>query len=101
MGMTGTAVARYDAAPVVGIDVGGTFTDFAVAFPGGRLVFHKEPSESRDPSVAVERGLAALLEELGFFPKPFDDQALQMCGTFFGNGQSSVPLRAKGFRIVI
>jgi len=61
--MTGTAVARYDGAPVVGIDVGGTFTDFAAAFPGGRLVFHKEPSEPRDPSVAVERGLAALLKE--------------------------------------
>src|SRR3989442_6058207 len=57
--MEGVA-AKYDAAPVVGIDVGGTFTDFAVAFPDG-LVFHKEPSEPQDPSLAVQRGLQALM----------------------------------------
>ena len=58
--MEGVA-AKYDAAPVVGIDVGGTFTDFAVAFPDDGLVFHKEPSEPQDPSLAVQRGLQALM----------------------------------------
>jgi N-methylhydantoinase A len=46
--------------PVIGIDVGGTFTDFVAADPNGVLTFHKEPSTPDDPSLAVERGLAAL-----------------------------------------
>lgn len=60
--MKGVA-AKFDAAPVVGIDVGGTFTDFAVAFPDGGLVFHKVPSEPHDPSLAVQRGLQALMTQ--------------------------------------
>jgi N-methylhydantoinase A/oxoprolinase/acetone carboxylase beta subunit len=43
----------------------GTFTDFAVAFPDGRLAFHKEPSVAAgDPSLAVQRGLRALRDGL-------------------------------------
>jgi len=45
---------------VIGIDVGGTFTDFVLAQPG-RVVHHKEPSTPRDPAAAVISGLAALL----------------------------------------
>jgi N-methylhydantoinase A len=46
----------------IGIDVGGTFTDFVLAdMQGGALRFHKEPSVPRDPSLAVERGIAALV----------------------------------------
>lgn len=44
---------------VVGVDTGGTFTDFA-AIAHGRLVTHKEPSTPERPEVAVLRGLAAL-----------------------------------------
>src|SRR5262245_18151209 len=52
--------ARYR----IGIDVGGTFTDFVVAdMTGNRLLFHKEPSVPADPSAAVERGIAALIEQ--------------------------------------
>jgi len=43
----------------IGVDIGGTFTDFVVA-DGGRLVVHKEPSTPHDPSEAFLRGLAAL-----------------------------------------
>ncbi len=45
----------------IGIDVGGTFTDFVLADLTGRtLRFHKEPSVPLDPSLAVERGILAL-----------------------------------------
>jgi N-methylhydantoinase A len=45
---------------VIGIDVGGTFTDFVLAQPG-RVVHHKEPSTPHDPAAAVISGLTALL----------------------------------------
>ena len=47
----------------VGIDVGGTFTDFVLANPlTGELVRYKEPSVPSDPSLSVARGLPALIE---------------------------------------
>jgi N-methylhydantoinase A len=50
----------------IGIDVGGTFTDFILAdMASGRLVLHKEPSVPDDPSLAVERGAAALMAAEG------------------------------------
>ena len=53
----------------VGIDVGGTFTDFVLAdMEAGRLLFHKEPSVPSDPSASVERGIAALVAEPGVDP---------------------------------
>lgn len=45
----------------IGIDVGGTFTDFVlVDMVETRLWYHKEPSLPEDPSAAVERGLQTL-----------------------------------------
>ncbi|MBI2753862.1 MAG: hydantoinase/oxoprolinase family protein [Betaproteobacteria bacterium] len=44
----------------IGIDVGGTFTDFLVTGPRGRTAVHKELSTPADPSVAVMTGLGAL-----------------------------------------
>ena len=58
----GSGPARYR----IGIDVGGTFTDFVMAdLQAGGLVFHKEPSIPSDPSQAVAHGVAALLERVG------------------------------------
>jgi N-methylhydantoinase A len=51
----------------IGIDVGGTFTDFVLAGPHG-VTHHKEPSTPRDPSAAVISGLAALLARAGTEP---------------------------------
>jgi N-methylhydantoinase A len=44
----------------IGIDVGGTFTDFLVTGAQGRTVVHKELSTPADPALAVMTGLAAL-----------------------------------------
>lgn len=48
--------------PQIGVDVGGTFTDF-VAFRGDSLSIHKVPSTPGDQSEAVLRGLADLQVE--------------------------------------
>ena len=53
----------------VGIDVGGTFTDLVLADGStGSLVHFKEPSTPDDPSLAVESGLARLLDQAGVSP---------------------------------
>ena len=44
----------------IGIDVGGTFTDFLLMGPGVRSAAHKELSTPADPSLAVMSGLGAL-----------------------------------------
>ena len=46
----------------IGIDVGGTFTDFTLLHENdGRVTFHKVPSTPGDPSEAIARGVAELL----------------------------------------
>jgi len=50
----------------VGIDIGGTFTDFAALDEAsGRLVVHKQLTTPRDPSESVISGLPLLLEKAG------------------------------------
>ncbi|MBL8672706.1 MAG: hydantoinase/oxoprolinase family protein, partial [Alphaproteobacteria bacterium] len=50
----------------IGIDVGGTFTDFVLTNTAtGQLSYFKEPSVPKDPSLAVERGIQALLARAG------------------------------------
>ena len=56
----------------VGIDVGGTFTDVVLTDPsrpaGHTVLHHKEPSTPADPSLAVARGLAAIVDQAGLAP---------------------------------
>ena len=69
----------------LGIDVGGTFTDFVLADPrSNQLITHKEPSTLDDPSLAVEQGLACLLDQSAFSP---DNIALVVHGTTLGVNQ--------------
>src|SRR5829696_10048124 len=51
---------------MVGVDVGGTFTDFC-AFDDatGRVVLHKSPSTPDNPALAILNGLEELLETKG------------------------------------
>ena len=53
----------------IGIDVGGTFTDFTlVNEQTGGVAFHKVPSTPHDPSEAIERGIADLLRDHAIRP---------------------------------
>lgn len=48
----------------IGVDVGGTFTDFVLIDPKtGRLHMHKEPSTPDDPARAVAAGFTAIVEQ--------------------------------------
>ena len=48
----------------IGIDVGGTFTDFVVARDGAPPLIHKTLSTPADPSIAVVEGLAQIAAAL-------------------------------------
>lgn len=49
---------------VLGVDVGGTFTDLILAdLERQRLTTHKTPSTPRNPAIAVVRGLEAICEK--------------------------------------
>ncbi len=66
----------------IGIDVGGTFTDFVLFDPARSAYFHhKQPSTPADPALAVQQGLAALLAKSDLSP---DGIALLMHGTTIG-----------------
>ncbi|MCA4910051.1 MAG: hydantoinase/oxoprolinase family protein, partial [Methylobacterium sp.] len=50
----------------IGVDVGGTFTDFTVHDEAdGRILFFKVPSTPADPSEAIEKGLVEMLALFG------------------------------------
>lgn len=57
----------------IGIDVGGTFTDFTLlpedsSGSGGTPSFFKVPSTPADPSEAIETGLAQMVDAFGYAP---------------------------------
>ncbi|WP_341989680.1 hydantoinase/oxoprolinase family protein [Azorhizobium sp. AG788] len=50
----------------IGVDIGGTFTDFALSgAPDGRLHLHKQLTTPDDPSAAVVEGCQAILAQAG------------------------------------
>ena len=59
----------------VGVDVGGTFTDFVLAGGAkegggsGKLVFHKETSTTEEPARGVAEGLSTLLHKAEVEPR--------------------------------
>lgn len=54
----------------VGIDIGGTFTDFAL-LKGGDVILHKNLSTPKDRSIGVMTGLERLAELEGMTPRDF------------------------------
>lgn len=55
----------------VGIDVGGTFTDFVVVRPDGSLSLTKCPTTPRDQSLGVLQGLAGIAASEGLAEREF------------------------------
>jgi len=54
---------------ILGVDVGGTFTDLAlIRLADGRAFYHKASSTPADPSIAVAEGIGILLEQTGVKP---------------------------------
>ena len=49
----------------IGVDVGGTFTDFVAIDDGGRITVAKSASTPRDQSIGVLAGLSLLADSLG------------------------------------
>ncbi len=80
----------------IGIDVGGTFTDFVLTeIASGRLTYFKEPSVPTDPSLAVERGMLGLLDRAGLQPA---DVELVVHGTTLG---VNAIIQRRGARIAL
>jgi len=50
---------------ILGIDIGGTFTDLIMMQGDGHIAVVKTPSTPRNPRLAVERGMSLLAERLG------------------------------------
>ena len=53
---------------ILGIEVGGTFTDLVMVDEAGRLAVHKLPSTPTDPSVAAVDGFQQIVEQTGIAP---------------------------------
>ena len=90
----------------IGIDVGGTFTDFVLADPrDGSLTYYKEPSTPDEPSRALIEGLKALLDKAGLAA---GDVATLMHGTTIGlnaiiqrRGATIALIVTKGYRDIL
>lgn len=93
----------------VGVDIGGTFTDFTVVDPAGRITLWKEPTTPDEPTRAIELGLTAVSEVLGCTVREFLEQTrLLVHGTTIAtnqvvqrNGPEIGLLCTSGFRDVL
>jgi N-methylhydantoinase A len=69
----------------LGIDAGGTFTDFILADSNGEVRIFKTLSTPSDPTRAIENGLALIAEETGITPEDLVSNAdLCINGTTVG-----------------
>ena len=69
----------------LGIDAGGTFTDFALADKSGNIKIYKTPSTPNDPTKAIEDGLKIISEDLEINPSDIISQSdLCINGTTVG-----------------
>ena len=90
---------------IVGIEVGGTFTDLVMADGDGNLTVHKLPSTPSDPSIAAVDGLEQLLKLTNSHASAVDE--LLHGSTIAANaliqrrGARTVLLTTKGFRDVL
>lgn len=63
---------------LLGVDVGGTFTDLVlIRLSDGQIFLHKTPSTPADPSLAMERGISEILVKASASPDEIE---------YFGHG---------------
>jgi N-methylhydantoinase A len=90
----------------IGVDVGGTFTDFTIArMATGENLYHKVPSTPADPAIAIIDGLRQILDLFGISP---GDIAYVGHGTTVatnmiieGRGAPTALITTQGFRDVL
>jgi N-methylhydantoinase A len=63
-----------DATYRLGIDIGGTFTDFSVVDQDGRLTITKSASDREHPAQSIREGIGGLAERLGISTAEFLDR---------------------------
>jgi len=69
----------------LGIDAGGTFTDFVLADKSSNVKIYKTPSTPNDPTKAIKNGLALISEDLNVSPEDIVSQSdLCINGTTVG-----------------
>lgn len=69
----------------LGVDAGGTFTDFVLADREGGVRLFKSPSTPHDPTEAISKGLGLIAEDTGMSPKDIISQCdLCINGTTVG-----------------
>ena len=85
-------------APVVGVDIGGTFTDFVV-LRDGHLAIHKVPSTPADPSDAFLAGLREL--EIGSGASYVHGSTVATNAVLERTGACAALLATAGFRDVL
>ena len=90
---------------IVGIEVGGTFTDLVMADGDGNLTVHKLPSTPSDPSIAAVDGLEQLLEltnsEASVVDELLHGSTIAANALIQRRGARTVLLATKGFRDVL
>ncbi len=90
----------------IGIDVGGTFTDFWVTEADGSFSVHKTPTTPEQPEVGVVRGLQKIAATLGYDVPDFlgrvgvivHGTTITTNAVLTGNGAKTALLTTKGFR---
>ena len=69
----------------LGIDAGGTFTDFVLADKSSNVKIYKTPSTPNDPTKAIENGLSLISEDIDISPEDIISQSdLCINGTTVG-----------------
>lgn len=94
---------------VLGVDIGGTFTDFSLLDERGQISLWKEPSTPRDPARAIQQGITALASQLDDPLEAFlakldlfvHGQTIATNTVIQRNGPKTALLCTEGFRDVI
>jgi N-methylhydantoinase A len=94
---------------ILGVDIGGTFTDFSLLDDAGNISLWKEATTPKNPGEAVQQGIRALADqagmELDIFLKGLDlfvhGQTIATNTVIQRNGPKTALLCTEGFRDVI